>query len=192
MPTVYRAARTILKAGKLNSFLTTIRYLKRNNGYTLIELIVVTFLIGLMLFVAVPRLRDTVLSDNTKAVSRRIMVLVRHLKDRAVRDRLLYVLHVGIDTNKLWTTHEAMPEEELPDAAANGYELPDDVKVLDVDFPGNTKISTGQAEIFFYPQGYSDKALIHIANDDHRQFSFLIEPFLPVVGLYEEYVEFED
>jgi len=34
--------------------------------------------------------------------------------------------------------------------------------------------------------------LIHIEDSSNKQLSFLIEPFLSEVELYEEYVEFEN
>ncbi len=46
--------------------------------------------------------------------------------------------------------------------------------------------------ICFYKAGYSDKAIIHIEDEDHYQVSFLIEPFLPNMKLYQEYVSFEE
>ena len=85
-----------------------------------------------------------------------------------------------------------MTEEELETAAQKGLALPDDIKVLDVEFPGRGKISYGDIEIFFYRQGYSDKALIHLEADDTQQVSLLIEPFLPSVRFYEKYAEFEE
>ncbi len=166
--------------------------LKQNNGFTLIELIVVISLISIMLVFAVPRFHDTVLSDNTKTVSRWIILKVQSLKQRAVHDQKLYALHIDIDTNRLWITNESMSEEEVEKALLRGFELPDDISVLDVEYPGRKKVSSGQADIFFYEKGYSDRALVHISNEDNELFSFLIETFLSRVKLFEKYVSFEE
>jgi len=64
--------------------------------------------------------------------------------------------------------------------------------VINVEYPEKGIVSSGQADICFYRAGYSDKALIHIQGDDEQKISFLIEPFLPKVKLYEKYVDFED
>lgn len=166
--------------------------LRQNNGFTLIELIVVISLISLMIFFAIPRFQDSVLSDNTKKVSRWIIAKVHALKERAVRDQKLYILHVNLDSNRLWMTNEFMSEQELQNAAQSAYELPDNIKVLDVEYPDEEIISVGRADIYFYKKGYSDKAMIHIENNDNEQLSFLIEPFLSRVRMYETYVDFED
>jgi prepilin-type N-terminal cleavage/methylation domain-containing protein len=165
---------------------------RKNNGFTLIELIVVISLISLMFFFAIPRIPVDALSDNTRKVSRWIMLNVSALKEKAVHDQKRYVLHLSLDSNRLWVTSEIMSEEELEEAAAIGYNLPEDIKLLDVEYPDKEKISLGQADIYFYKKGYSDKAIIHITNNDNEVLSFLIEPFLSRARLYNKYLEFED
>lgn len=165
---------------------------ERIKGFTLIELIVVISLISIMLFFAIPRFQRNVLSDSTKDVSRWILLKIPYLKERAAREQKKYILHVSLESNKLWITHEAMPEEALQSAETNGYELPEDIKLLDVEYPDQEKISAGQADIYFNEKGYSDKAIIHLENDDNEKFSFLIEPFLLRVRLYNRYAEFGD
>ncbi len=163
-----------------------------NQGFTLIELIVVITLISLMLFFVIPRFQVDVLSDNTNKVSRWIMLKVHSLKEKAVREQKLYVLHISLDSNRLWVTSEIMSQEEFQAAEANGYELSDNINLLDVEYPDEEKISVGRADIYFYKKGYSDKAIIHISNDDNERRSFLIEPFLSHVRLYDEYIGIED
>ena len=163
-----------------------------NQGFTLIELIVVITLISFMLFFVIPRFQVDVLSDNTNKVSRWIMLKVHSLKEKAVREQKLYVLHISLDSNRLWVTSEIMSQEELQAAEANGYELSDNINLLDVEYPDEEKISDGRADIYFYKKGYSDKAIIHISNDDNERRSFLIEPFLSHVRLYDKYIGFED
>jgi prepilin-type N-terminal cleavage/methylation domain-containing protein len=165
---------------------------ERIKGFTLIELIVVISLISIMLFFAVPRFQNNVLSDSTKEVSRWILLKIPYIKESAAREQRRYVLHVSFESNKLWITHEAMLQEALQSAETNGYTLPEDVKLLDVEYPDKEKISTGQADIYFNEEGYSDKAIIHLENDDNEKFSFLIEPFLRRVRLYNSYAEFGD
>ena len=165
---------------------------ERIKGFTLIELIVVISLISIMLFFAVPRFQNNVLSDSTKEVSRWILLKIPYIKESAAREQRRYVLHVSFESSKLWITHEAMLQEALQSAETTGYTLPEDIKLLDVEYPDKEKISTGEADIYFNKEGYSDKAIIHLENDDNEKFSFLIEPFLRRVRLYNSYAEFGD
>jgi len=165
---------------------------ERIKGFTLIELVVVISLISIMLFFAFPRFQSDVLSDSTKDVSRWFLLKIPYIKEKADREQRRYILHVSLDSNKLWITHEAMLEEALQSAETNGYKLPEDIKLLDVEYPDQEKISAGQADIYFSEKGYSDKAIIHLEKDDDEKFSFLIEPFLLRVRLYNSYAEFGD
>jgi len=165
---------------------------ERIKGFTLIELIVVISLISIMLFFAFPRFQSNVLSDSTKEVSRWILLKIPFIKESAAREQRRYILHVSLDSNKLWITHEAMLEEALQSAETNAYKLPEDIKLLDVEYPDQKKISVGQAGIYFNEKGYSDKAIIHLENDNNEKISFIIEPFLLRVRLYNSYEEFED
>jgi prepilin-type N-terminal cleavage/methylation domain-containing protein len=165
---------------------------KHTKGFTLIELIVVISLISIMLYFAIPRFKSSVLSDSTKDVSRWILLKIPYLKEKAAREQKTYALHVSFDSNKLWITDEAMTEEALQSEEKNGYKLPEAISLMDVEYPDQEKISAGKAVIYFYEKGYSDKAIVHLENDDNEKFSFLIEPFLLQVRLYNRYAEFGD
>jgi prepilin-type N-terminal cleavage/methylation domain-containing protein len=166
--------------------------LKQIKGFTFIELIVVISLISIMLFLAIPRFQGNFLSDSTKDVSRWILLKIPYIKEKAAREQKRYILHVSFDSDKLWITHEAMSQDLLQSAEENGYKLPEEVKLLDVEYPDQEKISVGEADIHFNEKGYSDKAIIHLEKDDNEQFSFLIEPFLSKVRLYNSYTGFAD
>jgi prepilin-type N-terminal cleavage/methylation domain-containing protein len=160
-------------------------------GFTLIELMVVIALLGIMIVFSIPRLHDTLFIDDTKKSSRWIIGKVKALKESTLQKQKQYVLHIDLDTDRIWETHEAMSSESMEAAALDAYALPGDVKLIDVEFPMGGKIISGQADITFYKTGYSDKALIHI-QDGNDQLSFLIEPFLTKVKLFDKYATFDD
>ena len=159
-------------------------------GYTLIELVVVIALISTMLFFAMPKFRNNVLTDQVRKSSRWIITQTRHLKQQSIREKKDFILHVDMDADKFWMSTPDMEEEALEKAENEAYRLSEDMEIIDVEFPTKGKISSGQADIYFYAKGYSDKALIHIQNDDDRQASFLIEPFLPQPKYSEGYLDF--
>jgi prepilin-type N-terminal cleavage/methylation domain-containing protein len=184
-------SKTIRKGYGLNPK-SKIQNPKFSNGFTLIEIIVVISLISLILFIAIPRFHNSVLTDSTKKTSRWITAKIRVLKESAVREHKLYVLSVDMDSNSMWVTHASMTEDELQGAPQNAYQLPDDIRVLAVEYPHDDKIEAGRADIYFYEKGYSDMAIIHIENSDSEPFSFRIEPFLQQVKIFQQYVGFEE
>lgn len=159
-------------------------------GFTLIELIVVVSLISLMLFFALPRLNSDLLDDDINTTSRWIILKVRTLKDRAHLEQKSYVLHLDMNTNRLWVSNASMTEEELEKAAGSAYQLPEGIQLLDVEYPSG-KIATGEAEIWVFENGYSEKALIHLSDSANDIRTFLIEPYLPSVKLFKQAVGFE-
>ena len=161
------------------------------HGFTLIELIVVISLIGLMLFVSLPRLQNNPFFDDSKKSARWLIGKVQALKESAIRDQKQYSLHIDLDSGRIWETNESMSPEEHESAASNSYTLPEDVRIMDVEYPAKEKMTSGQAEITFYKAGYTDKAFVHM-QEGETYLSFLIEPFLSNVQVIEKYEGFQD
>ncbi len=161
-----------------------------NSAFTLIELIVVISMISILLAFSIPRLDISFFSDNERKISSWILLNVKALKEKAVKEQSLQVLNIDLDNNKMWPSSGPVTEgtEETP--KENEYQIPSGYHLMDVEFVNEDKITKGTAEIQFYKKGYSDKAMIHIEHDDNIQYSYLIEPFLPHVKIIEKYIEF--
>ena len=162
------------------------------SGFTLIELIVVISLIGLMLFFSLPRLQNNPFLDDSKQSSRWLIGKVQMLKESAVRQQKQHSLHFDLDSGQIWETNESMSPEDIENTVLNSrYSLPDDLRIIDIEYPHKGKVYSGQAEITFYKAGYTDKVLVHMQEGD-VYLSSLIEPFLSNVQFFEEYTGFDD
>ena len=161
------------------------------NGFTLLELIVVMSLLGIMLIFTVPRFHETLFLDKTKTGSRWIIGKIQALKEAALRNQKQYSLHINLDLEQFWETAASMSAEELENAELNASPLPSGLKIADIEYPVRGKITSGQTEITFYKNGTSDKVLIHLQDGD-EYVSYLIEPFLSEVTRYEIYASFEN
>ncbi len=182
-PTANRTARErtrISTAGKVN-----------NRGYTLIELSVVVLLIGMMLLIAVPRVRDTLLNDDLKAVTRRLIGSARELQKR-----------VGPGADGLYPPHRPQPirpsgvyaadttAEKRAELRKGAFRFPEGDS--DRGRHGRrtrAKRTEGEALIRFFRRGYVEPTVIHLAKDD-RVFTLVFNPFLQTVTVYEKYVDF--
>jgi prepilin-type N-terminal cleavage/methylation domain-containing protein len=153
--------------------------LQDRRGFTLIELIVVTALIGIFLAVAVPRLGGGIFSDGADETVRWLIANVRHLKEKAVSDQKIYLLNVSPDSRRLWVTAEDTTEVDADGARDNGYQLPRGTRIDHVAFSDTQRFSSGTIPIGFYPQGYSDRAVIRMRTGDGDRLAVFVEPFLP-------------
>lgn len=158
-------------------------------AYTLVELTVVIFLIGLVLALTAPRVQHTLFSDDLKAATRRMIGTVKTLRDDAVRDQKAYTLHFDMALNRFWVSWDAMTAEERAEARHNASPLPGGIRVVDVDYKGTVKKDVGDATIRFTKQGYVQQAVIHLGASDGRTCSLELSPFLGTVKTYDRYVE---
>ncbi|MBW6486639.1 MAG: type II secretion system GspH family protein [Syntrophobacterales bacterium] len=160
-----------------------------NRGYTLIELSVVVLLIGMMLVIAVPRVREAVFSDALKATARRLVGAARELKNEAIREQVDYILHLDLDHPGFWVYSADTTPEKLAEIRKKASPFAEGLKITDFIRPGEEKQTEGNAEIRFHRQGYVDPAVIHLKKND-REFTVVFQPFLNTVTVYEKYVDY--
>jgi prepilin-type N-terminal cleavage/methylation domain-containing protein len=163
---------------------------KKGNGFTLIELIVVMLLISILLAVAIPRFESGILEDPIKKISRWMISTTRFLRSQAIQHQKLQSLVIDMDNSKLWVIDESMDEQTLTTAAEKAFKLPGAIRIVDVQFPQRDRMNSGTIEIHFYPAGYSDRSIIHLEDDDAHRFSIMVEPLLPKVKFFNEWLNF--
>lgn len=148
-------------------------------GFTLIELTLVVALMGIVLAFVIPRLESQRMAGDTDRAARWIRLTVQQLKTDALRNQIRHTLHIDLDAQKIWWTHDRMTDVEIQGAIEAGLNLTDDVRIQGVALPGKTMVSEGRSVIRFYPAGYSGMAIIHLIENQDRPVSISIEPFLP-------------
>lgn len=164
--------------------------MQRQAGYTLIELAVVIFLIGLMLFLAAPRIRHTLLDDSLKSVARHLTGVAKALRNEAVREQVDYVLHLDLSNNAVWTYSADMTPEKRSERQKGAFKFPPDVKIADVYRIGNEKQIDGDATIVFFKRGYVQPTVVHLAKGD-RFHTLVFQPFLSAVKMYDQYLDLD-
>jgi prepilin-type N-terminal cleavage/methylation domain-containing protein len=159
-------------------------------GFTLLELLVVISLISLLFFLAVPRFEGGLLTDTARRSILQMKQAIEAVKAEAAEKQLDYALHLGLDTRQWWITSEAMGEEEQIIARRQGTYWADTIRVEDVAFPDGETAATGEVALYFYKKGYSDRAMIHLRQDDGTLSTLIVEPFLSEVRIENDHVSF--
>ena len=165
--------------------------MQRQAGYTLIELAVVVFLIGVMLFIAAPRIRDTLLNDSLKSTVRHFIGTARELRNDAVREQVDYILHIDLNGRTIWTYSADMTPEKRDERQKAAFRLPADIKIVDVYRIGREKQLDGDAEITFFKKGYVQPTVIHLARAENA-YTLVFQPFLSTIQTYDKYVDYSD
>jgi prepilin-type N-terminal cleavage/methylation domain-containing protein len=160
-----------------------------NRGYTLIELSVVVLLIGTMLLIAVPRVRDTLLNDDLKASTRRLISSARQLRNETIREQTDYILHIDIGNPAFWIYPADATAEKRAELRGRAFHFPEGIRITDVRQADQTGMTQGETEIRFFRRGYVEPTVVHLAKDD-RTYTLVFNPFLPAMTVYEKYVDF--
>lgn len=171
---------------------------KNPHAFTLVEIIVVISLISILLLFAAPKMDGLLLDDDARKVSKWIILNVVDLKDKSVQMQKRFVLTIDMDGNAFRISDASgdMPDESFPDgeihaeAAEKTFDLPPGYRVNSVLFSQGRHIAGGAVDVAFYPEGYSDRAIIHLTDRQNRKKSYTIEAFLPHVTIHDDHVQF--
>jgi len=163
----------------------------KTKGYTLIELTVVIALIGMMLAISVPKFRYSLITDNLKSVTRRMIGVVKEVRDDAVREQKAYFLYLDLESDRMWVEYTGMGQEEREITRERAFMLPEDIRIMDVWREEQGKQVDGEASIRFTEKGYVEYTAIHLGAEDGRVFTLILSPFLGTIKSYDRYVDIE-
>jgi prepilin-type N-terminal cleavage/methylation domain-containing protein len=146
------------------------RRISRYAGFTLIELVVVMALMVILFGISYPMLEHW-MEGALKKAGRQVTATIEQLYERAVVTRQIYRLRFEIGKAQyrpevLREVDGAMAFVPLSEQAAL---LPDGVRFLDLVTAQGTKISDGEAAVYFYPIGRMDAVIVHLDQGDGRQ-----------------------
>ena len=161
----------------------------QEKGYTFIELAVVVILISLFLGLSIPRFQYA--TDDLKATIRRIVGVIKGLRNEAIREQQAYIFYLDLESNRLWIEPAGIGEEERALAQEKAFELPQGVRIMDVWCKGKGKKVNGEAGIRFSKKGYVEQTVIHLGAEDGREFTLVLSPFLATIKIYDKYVDIE-
>ena len=157
-------------------------------GFTLLELIVVILLLSILLGFAIPAFQAGNVGGSPDSVARELAHAVKKLKIAALNRQSIHRLHLDLNQNRIWVTHEekTAPDDEAAPPRQSERILPGDIRIAQVRFADDREVRSGTAEIAFYPQGYSDRAVIRLTDDGDMTIDLIVEAFLPMALIAAE------
>ncbi len=167
---------------------------RESSGFTLIELMVVVFLLGAFFSVAMPRVFKT--DDmSLRSASRGLVTTIRYLYSKSIFEKRIYKLSFDIDAGEYWAG--ALEGNQFRSEEGSGYgrrKLPNGVFFSDIQTERTQgKVGSGRdAFILFLPTGIVDSAVIHLRTGKDNFFTLSTNPYTGATKVYDEYVEFND
>lgn len=155
-------------------------------GFTFIELSVVVLLIGLMLLIAVPKIRDTMFNDGLTSAANYLVNTGDELRSDAIRNQVDYILHLDLNNHLIYAYSIDSTPEAVDDIRKHAYRLPEGVRVEDICRFKGEKTTEGEFDIQFFKKGYVQPTVLHLAKKD-RHFTLIFEPFLSRIRTYDDY-----
>lgn len=159
-------------------------------GFTLLELLVVCALIGMLLMTGVPAFRDAVINDTLRSDSRKLIGYINVVRDKGLREQRSYLLIFDLAENRVYhRPEEENASGETPEDEKKILRFSDNVSIRDLWTKSDGTLDSGQVELWVSRQGYLDRSVIHLENDDGEGISLLISSFLPDVEVRDGYYE---
>lgn len=159
-------------------------------GFTLIELMVVVFLIALFSALVIPRLPD-IDAGGSERGARRIAGMTKFLYNEAALTGKEHRLLFDLDHNLLRPrTLNASQEVVAVNGLSDETKLPSGVKFLDVKVAGQEKVSSGAATMTISPSGWLPQTIIHLQNRDQAILTIRLLSYTGSAEVYEGYREF--
>ncbi|MGE3536292.1 MAG: Tfp pilus assembly protein FimT/FimU [Candidatus Tectimicrobiota bacterium] len=159
-------------------------------GFTLVELGMVIFVLGMVMATVMPRFSGTFERQQLRSTINVVHGTVRYVHAHAALTKRIYRLVFDLDRQIMsvcYLSGETCILEttrELRD-----YAFPAHVHILDVVLPQGGKIREGLAATHFHPTGLAEPSVIHLITDSNQKITLMIEPLAGRVKVYDEYVE---
>ena len=161
-------------------------------GFTLIEMIVVIFLIAIMLSLSIPSLRNSFYTDPLKTTTRKIIGLVDGVRDLAVRTQQPYLLHFSRLENRIWYEKEgtAQDNKDQENEQINQLRLPESVKITRFWMAGEDQLTEENWVVWISKRGFLDDTVIRIEDEKGNHLNVQFHPFLNPALVSDELAPF--
>lgn len=158
-----------------------------DDGFTLVELIIVCVLIGLMLSITIPTMRSSFFSDPLKTSSRKAVGFVAGVRELAVRQQQPFLLHISESENRLWYEEDNEPEDEGDNNEEKELKFPDDVSIKQVWIGGDGSSVEDKTVVWVSQQGYMNPTMIRLSGDDGEDLTLMFRPFIDTPIISEDF-----
>ena len=147
-------------------------------GFTLIELVIVIFIISLVTALIMPKLWDTG-ERALKSEAKRIGNTLRYVYDEAAGKKLTYLLKIDLSADS-WN-FESKKESRK-------FKMKGNVMFEDIIVPSLGKVTQGEVILKFGPTGPEEPVTLHLINKDGMEYTVIFNHINGRVKIHEGYM----
>jgi prepilin-type N-terminal cleavage/methylation domain-containing protein len=188
-----RLKNSVLAHSPIRPFAHSVTSLSPNAGFTLLELSLVLFIIGLLVTILLPRFGDMG-TARLESSARRLASLVRYLNGEAAFSGQVYRIRYDLNEQG-YAVQILVPSRGTTEFVADSspmsqpVRLPSGITFADVRVAQAGRMNSGQVFTHFYPQGYVDPTIVHLRDQQERNMTVMIPPITGEAKVYEGYVD---
>lgn len=158
----------------IHSILCFIKPSRENQGFTLLELLVVLFILMVLAGLMIPQMR---LPQSLDGTARQIGGLIQALHDKSRATKLMYRLHFNINAGKYWIrTVKGAVELPMTDTLfRDPRSLPEDIHFQGILVSHRGHVREGNTFMQFFPVGRVEPTVIYLTNQV-EVVSLLVHP----------------
>lgn len=158
-----------------------------SGGFTLLEMIMVMFLLGGVLVLVVPRIT---VGEDLASTGRKFIGALRTLQGIAVVNQKPVKLYFDLDRGSYWVMMVEGKEEKIPLDAnwISPRTLPDTIKFTDISV-GQTKRLSGRIDLSISANGRIDPLTIHFGDTSNNVLAIAVEPLTGAIRTSDERIE---
>lgn len=164
---------------------------REHKAFTLLELVVVLFILTLFATIAIPRLQVFISHGDTNKAIRQIRGVARYLAGMSASTRSSYRLNYDLSQGECWVSRQNQEGEFIveKEILTRPFNLPPGVILKDVITPRGVQ-KEGAAYTEFSPNGWVEETLIHLEGSNVVTVKLL--PLSGEVKVYDGYVTEEE
>lgn len=165
------------------------------SGFTLIELSITLFIVGILFFISMPKLGNFFFQNDLKGSVRSLKAAVNILRSKSISSHKLTALHLDLDQNLYWGGY-VIPEgeEESPEVKrvlVLPRKLPDGIRFLDAANINTEKKTLGLLSSTFNSKGALEETIIHLADKNQNVLTVIVNAYTGRFSIFDEYVDVE-
>lgn len=139
-----------------------------NDGFTLIEIIIVCVLIGLFLFIAVPAVQTTIADSSLNASARKLAAAVGVVRQTAISEHSSYLLTFDLAAQRYWYEKDGTVHP-FGEEAETVVTLDKDARIEKIHTTEDGMQSSGDVELWISPKGYMDQTEIYLTDESNEE-----------------------